>query len=201
MLKRFLVSFCYFVGLSVLSGAWAVAQEGGKPHISVAVDLVQLNVAVTDKKGNYITGLRPQDFAITEDRIPQEIATFGEGNESARSVLTATPSGGKPPAPSPEQQKDSGERVSAGELTPWLVVQAFSFSSTAATICTAGLSSRRMRSLISFAPWRARIEWPSIPIAGTFPEALFSPPIGRRFCGACVRRSPGTMRLSTTASC
>jgi Ca-activated chloride channel homolog len=115
MLKRFLVFFCCFVSLSVLSGAWAVAQERGKPHISVAVDLVQLNVAVTDKKGNYITGLRPQDFAITEDGIPQEIATFGEGNESARSVLTATPSGGKPAAP--DQQKDSGERVSASELS------------------------------------------------------------------------------------
>lgn len=117
MLKRFVVSFCYFVGLSVLSGGWVVAQEGAKPHISVAVDLVQLNVAVTDKKGNYITGLGPQDFTITEDGIPQEIATFGEGNESARSVLTATPSGGKHPAPAPDQQRDSGERVSASELS------------------------------------------------------------------------------------
>jgi len=117
MLKRLLVFFCCFVGLSVLSGAWAVAQEGGKPHISVAVDLVQLNVAVTDKKGNYITGLRPQDFAITEDGISEEIATFGEGNESARRVLTATSSGGKPPVPAPDHQRDSGERVSASELS------------------------------------------------------------------------------------
>ncbi len=55
------------------------------------VDLVQLNVAVTDKKGNYITGLRPQDFVIAEDGIPQKLATFEEGNESARRLLDLPP--------------------------------------------------------------------------------------------------------------
>jgi Ca-activated chloride channel family protein len=39
-----------------------------------------LNVAVTDDKGNYVTGLRPEDFVITEDKIPQRLATFEEGN-------------------------------------------------------------------------------------------------------------------------
>ena len=32
-------------------------------HLRVNVVLVQLNVAVTDDKGNYVTGLRPEDFA------------------------------------------------------------------------------------------------------------------------------------------
>ena len=48
--------------------------------------MVQLNVAVTDKKGNYITGLRPKDFAIVEDGILEKSATFAEGNEPARSL-------------------------------------------------------------------------------------------------------------------
>jgi Ca-activated chloride channel homolog len=56
------------------------------------VDLVQLNVAVTDNKGNYVTGLRPQDFLITEDSIPQKIATFAEGNEATRRVAEAATS-------------------------------------------------------------------------------------------------------------
>jgi len=43
-------------------------------------------VAVTDKKGNYITGLRPQDFAILEDGIGEKAATFAEGDEPARSL-------------------------------------------------------------------------------------------------------------------
>src|SRR5438034_7792343 len=53
----------------------------------VVVDMVQLNVAVTDSKGNYVTGLRPQDFVVTEDNIKEKIATFGEGNEPTRRLL------------------------------------------------------------------------------------------------------------------
>src|SRR5450755_4705352 len=60
------------------------AQDSGDLH--VVVNMVQLNVAVTDKNGNYITGLRPQDFAIDEDGIPEKMATFAEGDEPVRSV-------------------------------------------------------------------------------------------------------------------
>ena len=56
-------------------------------HIHVIVDLVQLNVAVTDNKGDYITGLRPQDFLVTEDGIPQILATFAEGIDSTRRLV------------------------------------------------------------------------------------------------------------------
>jgi VWFA-related protein len=74
-----------------------VAQESA-PNIRVVVDMVQLNVAVTDNKGNYITGLRPTDFAIVEDGIPQKLATFGEGNEPAYRVGDAASTDGKTPA-------------------------------------------------------------------------------------------------------
>jgi Ca-activated chloride channel homolog len=47
----------------------------------INVDMVQLNVAVIDRKGNYVTGLRPSDFEIVEDTIPQKMATFEEGNQ------------------------------------------------------------------------------------------------------------------------
>ena len=60
------------------------AQES--PNFHVVVNMVQLNVAVTDKKGKYITGLRPQDFAIVEDGIVEKAATFAEGDEPARSL-------------------------------------------------------------------------------------------------------------------
>jgi Ca-activated chloride channel family protein len=56
------------------------------PNFHVVVNMVQLNVAVTDKRGNYITGLRPQDFAIIEDGIVEKAATFAEGDEPARSL-------------------------------------------------------------------------------------------------------------------
>jgi Ca-activated chloride channel family protein len=81
----------YFVTLLtslLLLPTWesrSAAQE--EPHIRVVVNMVQLNVAVTDKSGRYITALRPEDFLITEDGIPEKIATFAEGDEPARSLL------------------------------------------------------------------------------------------------------------------
>jgi len=53
----------------------------------VNVDMVQLNVAVIDRKGNYVTGLRPSDFQIVEDTIQQKMATFEEGNQGPQMLL------------------------------------------------------------------------------------------------------------------
>ncbi|HEV2487185.1 MAG TPA: VWA domain-containing protein [Terracidiphilus sp.] len=65
----------------------------------VNVVLVQLNVAVTDSKGNYISDLRPEDFAITEDNIPEKLATFEEGEETARDVGALAPTSKPDAAP------------------------------------------------------------------------------------------------------
>jgi len=83
MAKRyfFLLSLLW-VPLSAGNGPRAAAQNDSPLHVDVV--LVQLNVAVTDRKGNYVTGLRPQDFAILEDKIPEVAATFEEGKEPAR---------------------------------------------------------------------------------------------------------------------
>src|SRR5271156_1124772 len=96
MCKRFVVALVLVVALSVLVRTSPVAQESAPPRINVTVDLVQLNVAVTDNKGKYVTGLRPEDFVVAEDGIAENIATFGEGNESARALLAGAPSGAKP---------------------------------------------------------------------------------------------------------
>ncbi|MDE3179323.1 MAG: VWA domain-containing protein [Acidobacteriota bacterium] len=55
------------------------------------VNLVQLDVAVTNKKGDYVTGLQPRNFEIFEDKIPQKIATFGEESEAAQGEQTSDP--------------------------------------------------------------------------------------------------------------
>src|SRR5215467_1621458 len=65
-------------------------QQQEKPMLRVEVNLVQLNVAVTDSKGHYVTGLHPRDFAVMEDNITQKIASFGEGNEPQMTVDAAT---------------------------------------------------------------------------------------------------------------
>ena len=63
------------------------AQENGGSVIRVVVSMVQLNVAVTDEKGNYVTTLHPSDFDISEDGISQKLATFEEGNEGPQNLL------------------------------------------------------------------------------------------------------------------
>jgi Ca-activated chloride channel family protein len=72
-----------FLSLTVKTGSTQEAQ----PDIHVVVNMVQLNVAVTDNKGNYVSGLHPQDFVVAEDGISEKIATFGEGLEPAHRVL------------------------------------------------------------------------------------------------------------------
>jgi Ca-activated chloride channel homolog len=111
-----LTSLWFFLIPFLGSGSGAVAQEG-EPHIHVTVDLVQLNVAVTDSKGNYVTGLRPQDFAITEDSIPQKLATFGEGNEPVRRLVDIPPSDGKP-APQADAMPQVSNQPVPQEDTP-----------------------------------------------------------------------------------
>ena len=79
----------------------ATAQERAETKIRVEVNMVQLNVAVMDSKGNYVTGLRPSDFVVTEDGIPQKVATFGEGNEPREESPPTGPTGqvGRPSRP------------------------------------------------------------------------------------------------------
>jgi len=86
MLGKRLFLFCFFSLLMVGFGSKTVSTQDYRPDIHVIVNMVQLNVAVTDKKGNYVTGLRPEDFVISEDGINQKIATFGEGDEPTRLV-------------------------------------------------------------------------------------------------------------------
>jgi Ca-activated chloride channel family protein len=83
-----LVAVLFFVLQSSFGTQTSRTQQGprGTP-LRVVVDLVQLNVAVTDNKGNYITNLQPSDFVITEDGIPERIATFEEGNGPARRLV------------------------------------------------------------------------------------------------------------------
>jgi VWFA-related protein len=52
-----------------------------RPTFRVKVDLVVLSFQVTDHKGGYLNGLKPKDFRILEDGIPQKIATFAEGSK------------------------------------------------------------------------------------------------------------------------
>jgi Ca-activated chloride channel family protein len=56
-------------------GATLAAQQ--KPAIKVDVDLVQVNVTVTDSQGRYVAGLDKSHFQIWEDRVAQQVEHFG----------------------------------------------------------------------------------------------------------------------------
>ena len=96
----------------------------------VNVVLVQLNVAVTDSKGNYVTGLKPEDFVISEDNIQQKIANFEEGDEwslrtpaptqSAASDAGAAPTDKAEQVKEPEAPRPEPEHVLAGTKVPGL---------------------------------------------------------------------------------
>jgi VWFA-related protein len=81
------------------------------PLFRVKVDLVVLNVAVTDRRGRYIRDLAPGDFRVFEDGIPQQIATFAEGNEAPRAIteLATRPSEPAPAPPSPPLSTPDGK--------------------------------------------------------------------------------------------
>ena len=51
------------------------------PVFKVKVDMVVLSFQVTDNKGKYINGLKPKDFRVLEDGIPQKFVTFAEGSK------------------------------------------------------------------------------------------------------------------------
>jgi VWFA-related protein len=90
---RYLLFLCLILFPFNSGGSGAAQDDTSRIHVSVV--LVQLNVAVTDGKGNYISGLRPEDFSIVEDNIPERTSTFEEGNEPPRRLIDAPPSGGR----------------------------------------------------------------------------------------------------------
>jgi len=70
-------------------------------------DLVLVNVTVRDKNGNFVQGLKPENFTILEDNKPQKVVSFDVENVDAvpqldvaqAKPLTEPGSGQKSPAP------------------------------------------------------------------------------------------------------
>jgi VWFA-related protein len=52
-----------------------------RPVFRVKVDMVVLSFQIFDNKGHYVNGLKPKDFRVLEDGIPQKLNTFAEGNK------------------------------------------------------------------------------------------------------------------------
>jgi VWFA-related protein len=73
------------IALTLAAVTVIVAQE--RPTFRVKVDMVVLSFTVTDSRGRYVNGLKPENFRLTEDGIPQKLSTFSEGNQPPVEIL------------------------------------------------------------------------------------------------------------------
>src|SRR5580704_19732641 len=87
--------------LVLLCTALPSQQESGYV-LHVESDLVLVNVTVRDENGNFVPGLKPENFAIIEDNKPQKIVSFDVENVDAVPAPDVTQA--KPlPGPSSDQ--------------------------------------------------------------------------------------------------
>lgn len=112
---------CSLLAVFVAGAATCTSAQDDETRIKVRVDLVQLNVAVTDNNGNYVTGLGPQDFSITEDKIPEKIATFEAGNGTLPSNAPAAPN----TKPEDSESRATESTVSSAPASPYADANVF----------------------------------------------------------------------------
>jgi VWFA-related protein len=100
------------------------AQQATDYTFRVQSELVLVNVAVRDKNGNFVRGLKPQDFTILEDNKPQKIDSFDVEDVDAiatqdvaqvkplQSPLTqpVNPAGAAPPTAAAQNQNQFKDR-------------------------------------------------------------------------------------------
>ena len=57
------------------------------PVFEAGIEVINLNVSITDARGQYVTGLTREDFAVFEDGVKQEISIFAHENLPISMVL------------------------------------------------------------------------------------------------------------------
>ncbi len=91
--------------------SYAPAQQQENYTFRVQSELVLVNVTVRDKNGNFVQGLKPEDFTILEDNKPQKVVSFDIENVDAvanQGVAQANPLPGvSTPTPVPADAKST----------------------------------------------------------------------------------------------
>src|SRR6185369_15189340 len=64
------------VGLLLLIAVPFLAQQVPAPTLKVDVDMVLVNLSVTDSLGRYVVGLDEKNFEVWEDKIEQRVEYF-----------------------------------------------------------------------------------------------------------------------------
>lgn len=64
--------------LALVAGAAQADTHARVPTFAVGVEVVSLNLVVTDAGGRQVTGLHPDDITLLEDGVPQPISLFAQ---------------------------------------------------------------------------------------------------------------------------
>ena len=70
------------IGVALLCSSLS-SQQAGDYTFRTTSELVLVNVTVRDKSGNFLRGLKPEDFIILEDNKPQKVVSFDIENIDA----------------------------------------------------------------------------------------------------------------------
>ncbi|HKG61611.1 MAG TPA: VWA domain-containing protein, partial [Pyrinomonadaceae bacterium] len=73
---RLSAQLCVLAFLLLLTSAATAQAQDQEDVVKTKSNLVSIDVIVKDKKGKYISDLKPEDFTITEDGLPQKLEFF-----------------------------------------------------------------------------------------------------------------------------
>ena len=82
-------------------------QTGELPKLTESIDVrvIGVDVVVTDRKGNPVTGLSKDDFQIFENGIEKPISNFFEVEGKTATQVVTVPAAGAPAAPPPPKEE------------------------------------------------------------------------------------------------
>jgi VWFA-related protein len=80
-----------FISLLLIPQVPAQVSDEKEIHESLDVELVDLYLTATDKKGHFVTDLKPEELIVQEDHVPQSIQRFGSfaGKDNEVPVILA----------------------------------------------------------------------------------------------------------------
>ena len=75
-------------GLATLPATAQTPRPTPRPPVFEAgIEVINLNVSITDARGQYVTGLAKEDFAVFEDGVKQDLSIFAHENLPISMVL------------------------------------------------------------------------------------------------------------------
>ena len=95
--QAFRPAVCTAILLAISMALFAQAPQAptpaARPVFRSALNIVLVDVVVRDQKGSIVTGLKADDFEVSEDGKPQQIASFAFEEIGARALASGTPLG------------------------------------------------------------------------------------------------------------